>query len=213
MPYDSFVETLPIPARTTDGPSPAAARPSTADAEAAIRTLLAFAGDDPAREGLVDTPSRVARAYLELFAGYDIDPHALLARTFSETDGYDEMVVLRDIAFVSHCEHHMAPFIGTAHVAYLPDRRVVGISKLARVVEAFARRLQIQEKLTVQIADAIDTVLKPLGVAVVLRAQHQCMTMRGVNKPGVSMVTSRMTGGFRKDPATRREFLAMIGEG
>ena len=213
MPYDSAAEALQGPACDASRPTPAGGRPGVAEAEAAIRTLLSFAGDDPAREGLADTPSRVARAYGELFAGYGTDPHALLARTFSETEGYDEMVILRDIAFVSHCEHHMAPFIGTAHVAYLPDRRVVGISKLARVVEAYARRLQIQEKLTVQIADAIDTVLKPLGVAVVLRAQHQCMTMRGVNKPGVSMVTSRMTGGFRENSATRREFLAMIGEG
>jgi len=212
MPYDSCVEALPARTRETTDLATSTARPSPADAEDAIRTLLRFAGDDPTREGLLDTPSRVARAYVELFAGYEIDAYALLARTFSETDGYDEMVVLRDIAFVSHCEHHMAPFIGTAHIAYLPDHRVVGISKLARVVEAFARRLQIQEKLTVQVADAIDTVLKPRGVAVVLRAQHQCMTMRGVNKPGVSMVTSRMTGAFRDNPATRREFLAMIGE-
>ncbi len=212
MPYDSCVKSLPARTRDATGLSTSAARPSPEDAESAIRTLLKFIGDDPAREGLVDTPTRVARAYVELFAGYDIDPYALLARTFSETDGYDEMVVLRDIAFVSHCEHHMVPFTGTAHVAYLPDLRVVGISKLVRVVEAFARRLQIQEKLTVQVADAIDTVLKPRGVAVVLRAQHQCMTMRGVNKPGVSMVTSRMTGAFRDNPATRREFLAMIGE-
>lgn len=211
MPYDSCVKSLPARTRDATGLSTSAARPSPEDAESAIRTLLKFIGDDPAREGLVDTPTRVARAYVELFAGYDIDPYALLARTFSETDGYDEMVVLRDIAFVSHCEHHMVPFTGTAHVAYLPDLRVVGISKLVRVVEAFARRLQIQEKLTVQVADAIDTVLKPRGVAVVLRAQHQCMTMRGVNKPGVSMVTSRMTGAFRENPATRREFLTMIG--
>ncbi|MDJ0951407.1 MAG: GTP cyclohydrolase I FolE [Alphaproteobacteria bacterium] len=201
-----------MPDQTADAPSVKPNRPGTAAAEAAVRTLLAFAGDDPTREGLLDTPSRVARAYQEMFAGYEVDPHAFLERTFSETDGYDEMVVMRDIAFVSHCEHHMLPFIGSAHVAYLPDRRVVGISKLARVVDAFARRLQIQEKLTVQIADAIDTVLEPHGVGVVLRAQHQCMTLRGVGKPGVSMVTSRMTGAFRENPATRREFLAMIGE-
>ena len=212
MSYDSCAEMLPLSASdSTESPTDAS-QPSVAEAEAAVRTLLGFAGDDPSREGLLDTPSRVARAYQELFAGYEVDPYAFLERTFSETEGYDEMVVMRDIAFVSHCEHHMLPFIGTAHVAYLPDRRVVGISKLARVVDAFARRLQIQEKMTVQIADAIDTVLKPRGVGVVLRAQHQCMTMRGVGKPGVSMVTSRMTGAFREDPATRRELLAMIGD-
>ena len=187
-------------------------RPSAADAEAAIRTLLRYVGEDPAREGLSQTPARVARAYSEYFSGYAVDPHALMERTFSETDGYDEMVVLRNVDFVSHCEHHIAPFVGTAHIAYLPHRRVVGISKLARVVNAFARRLQIQERLTVQIADAVNTVLQPRGVAVVLRAEHQCMTMRGVNKPGVSLVTSRMVGDFRENPATRREFLAMIGE-
>ena len=188
------------------------ARPDSADAEAAIRTLLRYVGEDPAREGLSQTPARVARAYAEYFGGYAVDPHVLLERTFSETDGYDEMVVLRNVTFVSHCEHHIAPFFGTAHIAYLPHRRVVGISKLARVVDAFARRLQIQERLTVQIAEAVDTVLQPRGVAVVLRAEHQCMTMRGVNKPGVSLVTSRMVGDFRDDQATRREFLAMIGE-
>ncbi len=213
MPHNTCAEPLPLPTSADIDRSLVAERPTAAEAEAAIRTLLHFTGDDPSREGLAETPARVVRAYEELFAGYGIDPHALLERTFSETDGYDEMVVLRDIAFHSHCEHHMVPFIGTAHVAYLPHRRVVGISKLARVVEAFARRLQIQERLTVQIADAIDTVLEPRGVAVVLRAQHQCMAMRGVNKPGVSMVSSRMIGLFRENQATRREFLAMIGEG
>jgi GTP cyclohydrolase IA len=188
-------------------------RPSREEAEAAIRTLLRWAGDDPSREGLVDTPARVARAYEEFFEGYAIDPIALLERTFEETDGYDEIVLLRDIRLESHCEHHMVPIIGRAHVAYLPHRRVVGISKLARVVEAYSRRLQIQEKLTAQIANTIQQVLEPRGVAVVIEAAHQCMTTRGVHKPGVTMVTSRMLGAFRDDPTTRREVLAMIGSG
>ena len=187
------------------------ARPTREEAEAAIRTLLRWAGDDPSREGLVDTPARVARAYEEFFAGYVVDPVALLERTFEETDGYDEIVLLRDIRLESHCEHHMVPIIGRAHVAYLPHRRVVGISKLARVVEAYARRLQIQEKMTAQIANTIQEVLEPRGVAVVIEAAHQCMTTRGIHKPGVTMVTSRMLGAFRDDPTTRREFLAMIG--
>ena len=186
-------------------------RPSRAEAEAAIRVLLRWAGDDPTREGLVDTPSRVARAYEEFFEGYTIDPVALLERTFEETDGYDEIVLLRDIRLESHCEHHMVPIIGRAHVAYLPHRRVVGISKLARVVEAYAKRLQIQEKLTAQIANTIQDVMQPKGVAVVIEAAHQCMTTRGIHKPGVTMVTSRMLGAFRDDPATRRELLTMIG--
>lgn len=188
-------------------------RPSRAEAEAAVRTLLLWAGDDPDREGLVDTPARVVRAYEEFFAGYDTDPVEMLARTFEETDGYDEMVLLRDIRLESHCEHHMVPIIGRAHVAYLPHRRVVGISKLARVVEAYGKRLQIQEKLTAQIANTINEVLQPKGVAVVIEAAHQCMTTRGIHKPGVSMVTSRMLGAFRDDPTTRREFLAMISMG
>ncbi len=170
-------------------------------AETAVRTLLRWAGDDPSREGLVDTPARVARAYEEFFSGYQIDPVALLERTFEETDGYDEIVLLRDIRLESHCEHHMAPIVGHAHVAYLPHRRVVGISKLARVVDAYARRLQIQEKLTAQIANTIQQVLEPRGVAVVIEAAHQCMTTRGIHKPGVTMVTSRMLGAFRDDPA------------
>ena len=186
-------------------------RPSQAQAEDAIRTLIRWAGDDPYREGLRDTPARVARSYAELFGGYDIDPHALLARTFEEVEGYDEIILLRDIRVESQCEHHMLPIIGRAHVAYLPRRRVVGISKLARVVDAYARRLQIQEKLTVQIASAIDDVLQPFGVAVIIEAGHQCMTTRGVHKPGVSMVTSRMLGVFRTQPDTRRELLSMIG--
>jgi GTP cyclohydrolase I len=185
-------------------------RPSAEAAEAAVRTLLAYAGDDPAREGLLDTPSRVVRSYDEFFGGYLMDPVEVLERTFEETEGYDEMVLLKDIRFVSHCEHHMAPIQGRAHVAYLPRNRVVGISKLARVVEIYARRLQIQEKMTSQIANVIDTVLQPEGVAVMIEAEHHCMTTRGVNKAGVAMVTSKMLGAFRDNPATRREFLANV---
>lgn len=188
----------------------AAPRPSREQAEDAIRTLLRWAGDDPTREGLLDTPKRVAKAYREWFCGYEEDPVELLARSFEETDGYDEMVLLRDIRLESTCEHHMAPILGKVHVAYLPSGRVVGISKLARVVEAYAKRLQIQEKMTAQIANTINDVLKPKGVAVVVEAAHQCMTTRGVHKPGVTMVTSRMLGAFRDDPSTRREVLAMI---
>jgi GTP cyclohydrolase I len=186
-------------------------KPTRGEAEAAVRTLLRWAGDNPSREGLLGTPGRVARAFEEFFAGYEIDPVDLLDRTFEEIEGYDEMVVLRDIPFESHCEHHLVPIIGKAHVAYMPRSRVVGISKLARVVDAYAKRLQIQEKMTAQIATAIDTVLSPLGVAVVIEAQHQCMTTRGVHKPGVAMVTSRMLGCFRDDPTTRREFMGLIG--
>jgi GTP cyclohydrolase I len=185
-------------------------RPSREEAEAAVRTLLRWAGEDPTREGLRDTPARVVRSYDEFFAGYAVDPVALLARTFEETDGYDEIVLLRDIRLESYCEHHMVPIIGVAHVAYLPHRRVVGISKLARLVDAYAKRLQIQEKLTAQIANTIQDVLEPRGVAVVIEAAHQCMTTRGVHKHGVTMVTSRMLGAFRDDPSTRREVLAMI---
>ncbi len=186
-------------------------RPSKAEAEAAVRTLIRWAGDDPDREGLVGTPDRVARSYEEFFAGYEVDPVDLLARTFEETDGYDEMVVLRNIRLESYCEHHMVPIIGKVHIAYLPRNRVVGISKLARVAEVYSKRLQIQEKMTAQIANTIDEVLEPLGVAVVIEATHQCMTTRGIHKPGVTMVTSRMLGAFREDEKTRREFLAMIG--
>ena len=186
-------------------------RPTREQAEEAVRTLLRWAGDDPSREGLLGTPDRVVRAYEEWFAGYFEDPVEILQRTFEETDGYDEMVVLRDIRFESYCEHHVAPIIGIAHVGYLPDRRVVGISKLARIVEIYAKRLQIQEKMTAQIANAIAGVLMPRGVAVVIEATHQCMTTRGIHKPGVSMITSQMLGDFRENPATRREFLAMIG--
>ena len=191
--------------------TPSLAKPSRDEAEAAVRTLLRWAGDDPDRAGLLGTPDRVARAYEEFFAGYDADPIAMLSRTFEETDGYDEMVLLRDIDFQSHCEHHMVPIIGVAHVAYIPKSRVVGISKLARIVEAFAKRLQIQERFTMQIANSINDVLQPIGVGVVIEAQHQCMTTRGVNKPGVAMVTSCMLGTFREDPATRSEFLSAVG--
>lgn len=185
-------------------------RPSREEAEAAVETLLRYTGDDIAREGLIDTPARVVRSYDEFFAGYGDDAVDYLQRTFEETDGYDEMVVLRDIRVESHCEHHMLPIIGRAHVGYLPNSRVVGISKLARVVDAYAKRLQVQEKMTAQIATCINSVLKPKGVAVVIDAAHQCMTMRGVHKPGVSMVTSHMLGAFREDATTRREFLNII---
>jgi len=195
------------PHRLSSGPI---ARPTRAEAEAAVRTMLLWAGDDPDREGLVDTPARVVRAYEEFFQGYADDPVEMLARSFEETDGYDEMVVLRDIRLESHCEHHMVPIIGKAHVAYLPNGRVVGISKLARVVETYAKRLQIQEKLTAQIANTIEAVLQPKGVAVVIEAAHQCMTTRGIHKPGVTMVTSRMLGAFRENHSTRKEFLSMI---
>ena len=186
-------------------------RPSRAEAEEAIRTLLKWAGDDPSREGLRDTPARVARAWEEWFSGYEVDPEGYLRRTFEEVAGYDDMIVLRDIRFESHCEHHLAPIIGRAHVGYLPTKRVVGISKLARVVEAYARRLQVQEKMNAQIARCIQRVLEPKGVAVVIQAEHQCMTTRGVHKPGVVMVTSTMLGDFRTNPMTRREFLSVIG--
>jgi GTP cyclohydrolase I len=186
------------------------ARPTREQAEDAIRTLLRWAGDNPAREGLQDTPARVVRAYEEWFAGYNADPFQVLERTFEEVEGYDEIVLLRDIEFESVCEHHMAPIIGRAHVAYLPHRRVVGISKLARVVDSYAKRLQIQEKMTAQICNTINEVLQPRGTAVIIEAIHQCMTTRGVHKRGVSMVTSRMLGAFRDDPSTRRELLAMV---
>jgi GTP cyclohydrolase IA len=195
---------------TSAGPVPAT-RPSRKEAEEAVRTLLRWAGDDPTREGLADTPERVARAFEDWFSGYAEDPETILARTFEEVDGYDEIIVLRDIRFASHCEHHLAPIIGRAHIGYLPNRKVVGISKLARVVEVYARRLQVQEKMNAQIANSIQRVLEPKGVAVVIEATHQCMTTRGIHKPGVVMVTSSMLGEFRKNPLTRREFLAIIG--
>ncbi len=185
-------------------------RPSQAEAEAAVRTLIEWAGDDPDREGLAGTPERVVRAYEEFFAGYNEDPVALLATTFEETTAYDEMIVFRDIRLESHCEHHIVPILGKAHIGYLPAGRVVGISKLARLLEVFAKRMQIQETLTSQIADTIQEVLEPRGVGVVIEASHQCMTTRGIRKPGVSVVTSRMLGSFRDDRTTRREFLSMI---
>jgi GTP cyclohydrolase I len=185
-------------------------KPSRKQAEDAVRTLLLWAGEDTRREGLVDTPKRVALAYQDWFSGYKENPVAYLERTFKEVDGYDEMIVLRDIAFESHCEHHMAPIIGRAHVGYLPSNKIVGISKLARVVEAFARRFQVQEKMTAQIANCILNVLQPKGVGVVIEATHQCMTTRGIHKSDVTMVTSQMLGTFRKDARTRDEFLRMI---
>lgn len=192
-------------------PLPQADRPTAAEAEAAVRTLIRWAGDDPEREGLRDTPARVARSYHELFAGYETDPHDYLARTFEEVGGYDELVVLKDIPFVSFCEHHMLPVIGKAHVGYLPNDRVVGISKLARVVNGYARRLQIQEKMTAEIARAIQDVLRPKGVGVVIEASHSCMTLRGVNSPGASLTTSHLIGDIRDDLRTRQEFLRLAG--
>ena len=186
-------------------------RPTTAEAEDAVRTLLRWAGDDPAREGLLDTPNRVTRAYRQWFRGYEEDPVAMLQRTFEEVEGYDEMVVLRDIRFESYCEHHLAPIIGKAHVGYIPTDRVIGISKLARLVDAYGKRLQVQEKMTAQIANTLMDVLKPRGVAVVLEGEHHCMSTRGVHKHGVSMVTSTMLGGFREDHRTRKEFMDIIG--
>jgi GTP cyclohydrolase I len=198
--------------KNTSKKRPRIKKPTRKDAESAVETLLLWAGDDPRREGLVDTPKRVAKAYQDWFSGYKEDPVQFLKRTFEEVEGYDEMVILRDIQFESHCEHHMAPIIGQAHVGYLPRNKVVGISKLARVVESFARRFQVQEKMTAQIAHCIDDVLNPKGVAVVIEASHQCMTTRGVHKTGVSMVTSQMLGTFRKDARTRAEFLQMIAK-
>jgi GTP cyclohydrolase I len=185
-------------------------RPTQSDAEAAVRTLIEWVGDDPDREGLVETPERVVRAYKELFSGYEIDPRDYLRRTFDEVGGYDELVILKDIRVVSFCEHHMLPFLGKAHVGYLPRNRVVGISKLARVVQGFARRLQIQEKLTADIAEAIQDILEPKGVGVVLISEHSCMTMRGVNTPGSRLTTSHLLGEVRDDPRTRQEFFELV---
>lgn len=191
-------------------PDSAKTRPTQAEAEAAVRTLIEWAGDDPDREGLLETPKRVAKAYRELFAGYEADPRDYLARTFEEVGGYDELVLLRDIPVVSFCEHHMLPFLGRAHVGYLPSSRVVGISKLARVVQGFARRLQIQEKLTAEIAEAIQDILKPKGVGVVVVSEHSCMTMRGVNTPGTRLTTSHLLGDVRDDARTRQEFFELV---
>jgi GTP cyclohydrolase I len=197
-----------VAARKNKQPKPR--KPSRKQAEEAVRTLLLWAGEDTRREGLLDTPQRVAKAYEDWFSGYKVNPYQFLKRTFEEVEGYDEMIVLRDIPFESHCEHHMAPIIGKAHVGYLPRNKVVGISKLARVVDAFARRFQVQEKMTAQIANCIQDVLQPKGVAVVIEAAHQCMTTRGVHKTNVSMVTSQMIGGFRSDARTRAEFMRII---
>ncbi|MEK9930627.1 MAG: GTP cyclohydrolase I FolE [Rhodospirillaceae bacterium] len=183
---------------------------SRAEAEMAVRTLLKWAGDDPEREGLIDTPARVAKAYEEFFSGYDADPQQMLARTFEEVEGYNDIVLLQDIAFQSHCEHHVVPISGTAHIAYLPDNKVVGISKLARVLDAYARRLQTQETMTAQIASCINGALRPKGVAVIVKAQHQCMTSRGVNKPGVAMVTRTFTGVFKDNPAMETRLMNML---
>ena len=201
---------MPTVPRRRDSTALPATRPSRDEAIEAVRTLIRWAGDDPDREGLLETPDRVVRSYGEFFSGYGQDPNEILAKTFSEVDGYDEMIVMNDIRFESHCEHHMVPIIGKAHIGYLPDKRVVGISKLARLVDVYARRLQIQEKMTVQIADTLQEVLQPKGVGVVVEAAHQCMTTRGVHKPGAALVTSRMLGAFRQDVSTRREFLAII---
>ncbi|HWJ74184.1 MAG TPA: GTP cyclohydrolase I FolE [Kaistia sp.] len=187
-----------------------AERPSAAEAEAAVRTLIAYAGDDPGREGLLETPARVAKAYREFYAGYEEDPAAILDRVFDEAGGYDDLVLLRDIPFHSHCEHHMVPFIGKAHIAYLPKDGVVGLSKLARLVDAYARRLQMQERLTQQIADAIETGLAPHGVAVLIEAEHHCVSMRGARKSGVSTVTTSFKGVFKNDPAERARFLQLV---
>jgi GTP cyclohydrolase I len=192
-------------------PRTTVARPERAEVEAAFETIIRWAGDDPQRPGLVETPARVTRSLEEFFAGYAQDPVEILQKTFEEIEGYDEMIVLRDIRFVSHCEHHMAPIIGRAWVAYVPNGRVVGISKLARVVEVYAKRLQIQEKLTAQIANTIDDVLKPQGVGVIIKASHHCMTTRGIHKSDADLVTSRMLGCFRENQATRQEFLSMAG--
>jgi GTP cyclohydrolase I len=190
--------------------TPEAGRPERAEVEAAFRTIIRWTGDDPGRDGLIETPGRMARYFEEFFAGYHQDPALLLQKTFDEVDGYDETIVLRGIPFESHCEHHLAPIVGKAWIAYMPNGRVVGISKLARVVESYAKRLQIQERMTAQIANTIDDALKPKGVGVIIRATHHCMTTRGVHKPDTDLVTSRMLGCFRDDPLIRQEFTAMV---
>jgi len=213
MSIESMIEDEPSVMKDPTLPwlgSGSVARPTAEEAEAAVRTLIRWAGDDPEREGLLDTPGRVVRSYRELFAGYDVDPRAYLERTFEEVGGYDELVILKDIRFVSFCEHHMLPVIGKAHVGYLPNSRVVGISKLARVVNGFARRLQIQEKMTAEIANAIQDILHPKGVGVVVEASHSCMTLRGVNSPGSSLITSHLVGAVRDDHRTRQEFLRLV---
>jgi GTP cyclohydrolase I len=186
-------------------------KPSQDEAIEAVKTMIRWAGDNPQREGLIETPKRVVKSYKDFFSGYDLDPREILSKKFKEVEGYDEMIVLKDIRLESHCEHHMVPFIGTAHVGYLPKKKIVGLSKLARLVEVFAKRLQIQEKLTAQIANAIDEVLQPRGVGVIIEASHLCIATRGIHKPESKMVTSRMLGSFRNDQATRKEFLDLIG--
>jgi GTP cyclohydrolase I len=208
------VEVAPEPASATRVPEGIAlGRPSREEAEAAVRTLLRWAGDDPNREGLLDTPARVVKAYGQLFGGYDVDAEALLERVFEEVEGYSDIVLVRDIPFYSHCEHHMVPFMGLAHIAYYPTRGVVGLSKLARVVDTFARRLQTQETMTAQIADVIESILKPRGVAVLVEAEHLCMAMRGVQKAGVSTITSQFRGVFKDDPSEQVRFLTLVRGG
>ena len=186
-------------------------KPSELEALEAVKTLIRWAGDVPEREGLQETPKRVIKSYKDFFSGYNLDPREILSKKFKEVDGYDEIIILKNIRLESHCEHHMVPFIGTAHVGYLPKKKVVGLSKLARLVEVFAKRLQIQEKLTAQIANAIDEVLQPRGVGVIIEASHLCVATRGIHKPESRMVTSRMLGSFREDQATRKEFLDLVG--
>jgi GTP cyclohydrolase I len=199
-----------LPADIRAETQPAGRRPSRSEAEAAVRTLIAYAGDDPAREGLIDTPRRVVAAYDELFGGYHASPVEVLDRTFSEIGTYDDLVLVRDIPFFSHCEHHIMPFVGRAHVAYLPVERVVGLSKIARLIDVYASRLQTQEHLNSQIITAIDEVLKPRGVAVMLEAEHTCMSLRGAQKPGASTITSQFTGLFRDDPAEQARFISLV---
>jgi len=186
-------------------------KPTEDDAKEAVRTLIKWAGDDPKREGLIETPARVVKSYKDFFSGYNLDPREILSKKFREVEGYDEIIILKDIRLESHCEHHMVPFVGIAHVGYLPKKKIVGLSKLARLVEIFAKRLQIQEKLTAQIANSIDEVLQPRGVGVIIEASHLCVATRGIHKPDSKMVTSRMLGSFRDDPATRKEFLELVG--
>ena len=204
------LKTTTLPADIAAAPATSGPRPSREEAEAAVRTLLAFAGDDPSREGLLDTPKRVVSAYEEIYAGYRECPADILDRTFAETGGYDDLVLVRDIPFHSHCEHHMMPFFGKAHVAYMPVDRVVGLSKLARLVDVYARRLQTQEHLTSQVATAIDEILRPRGVAVLIEAEHMCMSLRGVEKPGALTVTTHFTGAFRDDPSEQVRFMTLL---
>jgi GTP cyclohydrolase IA len=201
---DAIVKNFPQTERRFDD------RPTQKEAEEAVRVLLRWAGDDPEREGLLDTPARVVKSYREIFAGYDMSPEEVLGRTFEEVAGYDDMVLVKDIPFYSHCEHHMVPIVGKAHVAYLPDGRVLGLSKIARVVEIYGRRLQTQEAMTAQIATAIDDTLRPRGVAIMLEAEHMCMAMRGVQKQGSTTLTTTFTGAFKADPAEQARFITMV---